>query len=121
MDIERIKVLVCRKCSSSKHEQQGFIGVSTLLPISGLGFRFGVSSLLSAMGSRQFIADLRITNAPLSSSFIIYAKTDTKGPASKGITAFLVERKWKGFEVGESLDKFGVSSNKPSNVPFRQV
>jgi len=57
----------------------------------------------------EALANGRITNAPISSSFIIYAKTDTKGPASKGITAFLVERKWKGFEVGEHLDKFGVS------------
>jgi isovaleryl-CoA dehydrogenase len=52
----------------------------------------------------------RITNAPLSSTFLIYAKSDTKGPASKGITAFLLERGTKGFEVGEHLDKFGVSA-----------
>ena len=51
----------------------------------------------------------RITNAPLSSTFLIYAKTGTEGPPSKGLTAFLVERKSKGFEVGEHLDKFGVS------------
>jgi isovaleryl-CoA dehydrogenase len=55
----------------------------------------------------------RITNAPLSSTFLIYAKTDTKGQPSKGITAFLVERGWKGFEVGEHLDKFGVSDMPP--------
>lgn len=51
----------------------------------------------------------RITNAPLSSSFIIYARTSTDGPASKGLTAFLVDRGSKGFGVGEKLDKFGVS------------
>jgi alkylation response protein AidB-like acyl-CoA dehydrogenase len=54
-------------------------------------------------------ADGRITNAPLSSTFLIYAKTGTEGPASKGLTAFIVERSSKGFEVGEHLDKFGVS------------
>ena len=53
----------------------------------------------------------RITNAPLSSTFLIYAKTGTEGPASKGLTAFLVERSSKGFEVGEHLDKFGVSQS----------
>lgn len=53
----------------------------------------------------------RITNAPLSSTFLIYAKTGTEGPPSKGLTAFLVERKSKGFEVGEHLDKFGVSGS----------
>lgn len=52
----------------------------------------------------------RITNAPLSSTFLIYAKTGTEGPASKGLTAFIVERSSKGFEVGEHLDKFGVST-----------
>jgi isovaleryl-CoA dehydrogenase len=51
----------------------------------------------------------RITNAPLSSTFIVYARTTTEGAASKGITAFIVERGFKGFEVGEHLDKFGVS------------
>lgn len=55
----------------------------------------------------------RITNAPLSSTFLIYARTGTDGPPSKGLTAFLVERNWKGFEVGEHLDKFGVSSFIP--------
>jgi len=54
-------------------------------------------------------ADGRITNAPLSSTFLIYAKTGTEGPPSKGLTAFIVERSSKGFEVGEHLDKFGVS------------
>jgi isovaleryl-CoA dehydrogenase len=51
----------------------------------------------------------RITNAPISSTFIVYARTNREGPPSKGITAFLVERGSKGFEVGEKLDKFGVS------------
>jgi hypothetical protein len=58
---------------------------------------------------REGNANDRITNAPLSSTFLIYAKTGTEGPASKGLTAFIVERSSKGFEVGEHLDKFGVS------------
>ena len=62
---------------------------------------------------------LRITNAPLSSTFLIYAKTDTQGPPSKGITAFLVERDTKGFEVGEHLDKFGVSVSLALTRPLR--
>lgn len=58
------------------------------------------------MNSHQYD---RITNAPVSSTFLIYAKSDTNVAPSKGMTAFLVEKRWKGFEVGESLDKFGVS------------
>lgn len=53
----------------------------------------------------------RITNSPVASTFIVYARTNKEGPPSKGITAFLVERGFKGFEVGEKLDKFGVSSS----------
>jgi isovaleryl-CoA dehydrogenase len=60
--------------------------------------------------SERLLTQRRITNAPLSSTFIIYARSTKEGQASKGITAFLVERGWKGFEVGEHLDKFGVSS-----------
>lgn len=55
-------------------------------------------------GSKQWI-----TNSPVAQTFFIYAKTDTKGKPSKGVTAFLVERGFKGFDVGEGLDKFGVS------------
>ncbi len=52
----------------------------------------------------------RITNGPLSTTFLIYARSASEGPPSKGLTAFLVERDSKGFEVGEHLDKFGVRS-----------
>ncbi|KAK1921324.1 acyl-CoA dehydrogenase/oxidase [Papiliotrema laurentii] len=62
-----------------------------------------------------------ITNAPLSSTFLIYAKTDTKGQPSKGITAFLVERGWKGFEVGEHLDKFGMRGSPTAELFFDNV
>lgn len=52
-----------------------------------------------------------ITNSPVASTFLIYAKNDTEVKPSKGITAFLVERGYKGFSVGEPLDKFGVSAS----------
>lgn len=60
-------------------------------------------------GMMEELTRYRITNAPISSTFIVYARTNKEGPPSKGITAFLVERGFKGFEVGEKLDKFGVS------------
>ncbi|EIW73251.1 isovaleryl-CoA dehydrogenase [Tremella mesenterica] len=62
-----------------------------------------------------------ITNAPLSSTFLIYAKSDTTGPPSKGITAFLVERGWKGFQVGEHLDKFGMRGSPTAELFFDNV
>lgn len=62
-----------------------------------------------------------ITNAPLSSTFIIYARTSTEGAPSKGITAFLVERDSKGFSVGEHLDKFGMRGSPTAELFFDNV
>lgn len=59
-----------------------------------------------------------ITNSPVASTFLIYAKNDTDVKPSKGITAFLVERGWEGFTVGEGLDKFGVSRGVPGLGAF---
>ena len=48
-----------------------------------------------------------ITNGPDADTYVIYAKTDMDaGP--KGITAFLVERGFKGFAQAQKLDKLGM-------------
>jgi len=48
-----------------------------------------------------------ITNGPVSDTYVIYAKTDADaGP--HGITAFLVERGFKGFSQAQKLDKLGM-------------
>ncbi|WVQ87487.1 hypothetical protein IAS59_001212 [Cryptococcus gattii] len=62
-----------------------------------------------------------ITNAPVSSTFLIYAKSDTNVAPSKGMTAFLVEKGWEGFEVGESLDKFGMRGSPTAELFFDNV
>ncbi|SJX65439.1 probable isovaleryl-CoA dehydrogenase [Sporisorium reilianum f. sp. reilianum] len=58
-----------------------------------------------------------ITNAPLSSTFIIYAKT-TPAAASKGITAFIVERDTPGFTVSPKLDKVGMRGSDTAPIHF---
>ncbi|WRT63271.1 uncharacterized protein IL334_000174 [Kwoniella shivajii] len=62
-----------------------------------------------------------ITNAPVSSTFLIYAKSDTAVAPSKGMTAFLVERGFRGFEVGEKLDKFGMRGSPTAELFFDNV
>jgi isovaleryl-CoA dehydrogenase len=48
-----------------------------------------------------------ITNGPCADVMVIYAKTDpSAGP--KGISAFLVEKGFKGFRVAQKLDKLGM-------------
>ncbi len=47
-----------------------------------------------------------ITNAPVASFFIIFAKTDPAG-RHRGMTAFIVERNWPGVSVGKPIRKLG--------------
>src|SRR5512145_2239922 len=48
-----------------------------------------------------------ITNGPGADVLVVYAKTDPQaGP--QGITAFLVEKGFKGFSTGRKLDKLGM-------------
>ena len=54
------------------------------------------------------IRTFRITNGPIADTLVVYAKTAPE-KGSKGITAFIVERSFKGFSTPQKLDKFGVS------------
>jgi len=47
-----------------------------------------------------------ITNGSQADTMVLYAKTDPEA-GSKGITAFLVEKDFPGFQVGQILDKSG--------------
>ena len=58
-----------------------------------------------------------ITNAPEADVLVVYAKTDgAAGP--KGITAFLVERGFKGFSVSQKLDKMGMRGSDTAELVF---
>jgi isovaleryl-CoA dehydrogenase len=56
-----------------------------------------------------------ITNAPHSETFVIYAKTDPEA-GSRGITAFIVEKGWKGFTVSPKLDKLGMRGSDTAEL-----
>ncbi|MFC4353098.1 isovaleryl-CoA dehydrogenase [Fodinicurvata halophila] len=58
-----------------------------------------------------------ITNASEADVLIIYAKTDP-GAESKGITAFLVEKGFKGFSIAQKLDKLGMRGSPTCEVVF---
>jgi len=59
-----------------------------------------------------------ITNGPSADTMIIYAKTDVNaGP--KGITAFLVEKDFKGFSVAQKLDKLGMRGSETGELVFQ--
>ncbi|HWD29489.1 MAG TPA: isovaleryl-CoA dehydrogenase [Rhizomicrobium sp.] len=58
-----------------------------------------------------------ITNGPHADTLVVYAKTDTAaGP--RGITAFLVEKGFKGFKVAQKLDKLGMRGSDTAELVF---
>ncbi|KAF8965223.1 acyl-CoA dehydrogenase/oxidase [Flammula alnicola] len=58
-----------------------------------------------------------ITNGPVASTLVVYAKTDPE-KGSKGITAFIVERGFKGFSTSPKLDKFGMRGSDTCELVF---
>lgn len=58
-----------------------------------------------------------ITNGHEADTLVVYAKTDpTAGP--RGITAFLIERDFKGFRPAQKLDKLGMRGSPTSELLF---
>ena len=59
-----------------------------------------------------------ITNGPLADTVVVYAKTDATAGA-RGITAFIVERKFKGFSTAQKLDKLGMRGSDTGEIVFQ--
>ena len=58
-----------------------------------------------------------ITNGPDADVLVVYAKTDpSAGP--RGITAFLVEKGFKGFSTAQKLDKLGMRGSNTCELVF---
>ncbi|RJG45846.1 isovaleryl-CoA dehydrogenase [Mesorhizobium sp. DCY119] len=61
-----------------------------------------------------------ITNGPDADTLVVYAKTEpTMG--SRGITAFIIESKMKGFSVAQKLDKLGMRGSNTGELVFEDV
>ncbi len=58
-----------------------------------------------------------ITNGPDADTLVVYAKTDTTAD-SRGITAFIVEKSFKGFSASPKLDKLGMRGSSTSELVF---
>ena len=58
-----------------------------------------------------------ITNGPHADTLVVYAKTDMEaGP--RGITAFLIEKGFKGFSTAQKLDKLGMRGSDTCELVF---
>ena len=58
-----------------------------------------------------------ITNGPDADVLVVYAKTDPAAGA-RGITAFIVERNFKGYSTAQKLDKLGMRGSSTCELVF---
>lgn len=58
-----------------------------------------------------------ITNAPYAQTLVVYAKTQPDA-GSKGITAFLIEKDFPGFSIGQKIDKVGMRGSPTAELVF---
>jgi len=58
-----------------------------------------------------------ITNGPVAETFVVYAKTDPTA-GSRGMTAFIIEKSFKGFSQAQKLDKLGMRGSDTSELVF---
>jgi isovaleryl-CoA dehydrogenase len=56
-----------------------------------------------------------ITNAAYADTLVVYAKT---GDGSRGITAFLIEKEFDGFSIGQKIDKMGMRGSPTAELVF---
>ena len=58
-----------------------------------------------------------ITNGPDADTLVVYAKTDPEA-GSKGITAFIIEKGFKGFSTSQHFDKLGMRGSNTAQLFF---
>jgi isovaleryl-CoA dehydrogenase len=58
-----------------------------------------------------------ITNGPNADTLVVYAKTDPQA-ASRGVTAFIIEKDFKGFRCAQKLDKIGMRGSDTGELVF---
>src|SRR5579864_9456482 len=58
-----------------------------------------------------------ITNGPHADVLVVYAKTQPDA-ASRGVTAFLIEKDFKGFRCAQKLDKIGMRGSDTGELVF---
>ncbi|KAI9449656.1 acyl-CoA dehydrogenase/oxidase [Russula earlei] len=58
-----------------------------------------------------------ITNGPIASTFVVYAKTAPE-KGSKGITTFIIESGFEGFSTHQKLDKVGMRGSDTCELVF---
>ena len=61
-----------------------------------------------------------ITNAPIADTYVVFAVT-TPDIGTRGISAFIVEKGFEGFDFGDHYDKMGIRSSSTAELVFNDV
>ena len=79
----------------------------------------GMRTRAEKRGDRYVLngAKMWITNGPQAETLVVYAKTDPQAGA-RGITAFLIEKGFKGFSTAQKLDKLGMRGSDTCELVF---
>ncbi len=67
-------------------------------------------------GSKTFI-----TNGNIADVIVVFAVTDPEKHAHGGITAFIIEKKWKGFRPGKPEKKMGIRGSHTTDLFFENL
>ncbi len=83
---------------------------------------FALATTAAKKGDRWVLngGKLWITNGLEAELFLVFANAD-RSKGYKGITAFLVENGWKGFEKGKKEDKLGIRASSTLALSFEDL
>ena len=70
-------------------------------------------------GDRYFLNGNKMwcTNGPDAETLVVYART-TQDAGPRGITAFIIEKDFKGFRAAQKLDKLGMRGSSTAELVF---
>ena len=99
-----------------------WVGSYALSEASSGSDAFALKTRAEKSGDRYLLTGrkLWITNAAESSLFIVFANVDPS-QGYKGITAFLVERGFAGFEIGKKENKLGIRASSTCELILENV
>ncbi len=103
----------------AKGEKLGAFGLTE----PGAGSDAGGTETTAVLEGDHYVLNggkIFITNAPIADTYVVFAVT-TPGIGTRGISAFIVEKGWEGFDFGDHYDKMGIRSSSTAELIFNDV
>ena len=102
-----------------------YIGALCLSEENAGSDALGIQSFAKKDGNKFILNGKKfwITNSCIADVMIVYARTKPLNPLKKsdGITAFIVEKNWKGVKNGQKIEKMGMKGSPTGEIIFDNV